>query len=120
MRIEIIEWPGSDLSVVDLTVDPGTLRRIVGPKPADFGLYPLIRGETSDAVRRYADLGWGSVARLRSGTDERLAIVGAAKYGALGWRLPVLEGLAPSSNVTKAKAKGTSLRAKRGYSVRRS
>ena len=82
IHVRVVEWPGGDPYILELDVPAAEYKKIArGRKSISI---------TDGLAFEYADLPWGSIAKIQGdGAETLYAIAGPPKYGADGWYFPL-------------------------------
>ena len=106
MALEIVEWPGGASKRLELAVSPEVLINV--RRGRKFVQIPNPR-----PLANWAEIPWGSLARLCSNEDDLLILTGPAKFKQGEWSLPVLDWN-ETHEKAKAKVKSMNWRSKHG------
>ena len=110
--IEVVEWPGGEPQTLELEVSPAIAKKVQqGARSIPLGR------EIPHAD--LASLAWGSIVRLRSGSEEIPVVVGPPMYRPQGWGLPVpWESANRDASVSELAAKARKWRHEFGFEPR--
>ena len=106
MALEIVEWPGGASKRLELAVSPEVLINV--RRGRKFVQIPNPR-----PLANWAEIPWGSLARLCSNEDDLLILTGPTKFKQGEWSLPVLDWN-ETHEKAKAKVKSMNWRSKHG------